>query len=61
MSSHLDVDAYTLLNTTAVYSYTVRGIDIVGRIGPQSIQNCSFILGTSYDCKWLLLLAIKFI
>ena len=49
-SSHLDVDVSNLLNTTAVYSYTVSGIDIVGRSGPQSDQSFPFTLGTSYDC-----------
>ena len=37
--SPLFLNANIFVNTTAVYSYTVSGIDSVGRIGNQSIKN----------------------
>ena len=40
--SPLFLNVNIFVNTTAVYSYTVSGIDSVGRIGPQSVKN--FIL-----------------
>ena len=40
--SPLFLNVNIFVNTTAVYSYTVSGIDSGGRIGPQSVKN--FIL-----------------
>ena len=37
--SSLFLNVNIFVNTTAVYSYTVSGIDSVGRIGNQSIKN----------------------
>ena len=42
--SPLFLNASIFVNTTAVYSYTVSGIDSVDRIGNQSVKSSDFTL-----------------